>query len=565
MLYPKSNFKRDVYNLNGIWNMKFVDDDYKPVDYAIDCIPMAVPASYNDIVTKIEQKKYSGKVLFERDFSIPLREDKIYRLRIGATSHKCEVYLNGEKIGDGINGFYPIDLPINRFCEFYRLTVIIDNRLTVHTLPSGHFVNGQQEIQQDFYNFCGIHRDVLVYSLPEKHIEDIFINTAVDGDYKKVSVDVKGYSDNALFTVFNQEGKKVVETNKSIFYIEEPVLWNVGKPYLYKLAVRTDYDYYEETFGIRKVEVVGDKFLLNDTPVYFKGCGMHEDFFVIGKANNSAVSLRNLECLKWLGANSFRTSHYPYSEEMMDLADRYGFMVIDEAPAVGMVREKSFGEGGADHITLALHKELMKQLYERDKNHPCVVMVSVSNEPETTEEEGEKYFREVFDYTRTFWKLPLTFVDSAYSPKLRQGQIYTEENRLSQFVDVLCINKYIGWYSNHSRLEVIGEKLTEDLTAFYEKHHKPVILAEFGADTIEGLHSLPAETFSEEYQALYLLEVCKTLDKLPWCIGEHVWNFADFKTKETVHRVRGNRKGIFTKDRQPKMSAHVIKNRWENM
>ena len=57
---------------------------------------------------------------------------------------------------------------------------------------------------------------------------------------------------------------------------------------------------------------------------------MHEDFFLLGKGNCSAVNIRNFELLKWIGANSVRTSHYPYSEEFMELADKYGILVIDE-------------------------------------------------------------------------------------------------------------------------------------------------------------------------------------------------------------------------------------------
>ena len=83
-------------------------------------------------------------------------------------------------------------------------------------------------------------------------------------------------------------------------------------------------------------------------------------------------------------------------------------------------------------------------------------------------------------------------------------------------------------------------------------------------NTIEGLHSLPSETFSEEFQVEILEETCKLLDKYDYCIGEHVWNFADFKTKQGLTRVKGNRKGVFTRDRQPKMSAHFLRRRWEN-
>ena len=63
---------------------------------------------------------------------------------------------------------------------------------------------------------------------------------------------------------------------------------------------------------------------------------------------------------------------------------------------------------------------------------------------------------------------------------------------------------------------------------------------------------------------MWLMETCKKLDPLDFCIGEHVWNLADFKTKQTYTRVRGNRKGVFTKDRQPKMAAYFLKQRWEN-
>lgn len=553
MLYPQSNAKRFTTSLNGVWNFKFVGDDYKPDNAATDCRPMAVPASINELFTEMGEKKYVGKVLFEREFSLPVERDRIYRLRIGAASHKCEVYLNGKKIGEGINGFYPVDLPLDDLKEFNRLSVIIDNRLTPHTFPNGRMIDGKQRIKHDFYNFTGIHRDVIVYSLPKKHIDDIIIRTVVDGDYKKVSVEVRGEVENLNFKVYDKNGVKVADTDKNVFTIDNPYIWGIGEPNLYKLAVATDTDYYEETFGIRKVEVKDGKFLLNDNPVYFKGFGMHEDFYVIGKANNTAVSIRNFECLKWIGANSFRTSHYPYSEEVMSLADRYGFLVIDEAPAAGMVLwDKCFGEGAADDESLALHKELMKQLYERDKNHPCVVMVSVANEPGVKEKESEKYFEEVFAYTRKFWEVPVTFVDTWHA----------DTSYAAQFSDVICVNRYLGWYTDHSELEVIDGQLTKDLTDFYDKYKKPVILSEFGADTIEGLHTLPYESFSEEFQAAYLAENCKTLDKLDFCIGEHVWNFADFKTHETPDRVRGNRKGVFTKDRQPKLAAYFLRKRW---
>lgn len=95
-------------------------------------------------------------------------------------------------------------------------------------------------------------------------------------------------------------------------------------------------DTYTEEFGIRSVQVTNGKFLINNKPFYFKGFGKHEDSYVNGRGLNEAVNIKDFNLMKWIGANSFRTSHYPYSEEIMRLADREGIVVIDEVPAVGL-------------------------------------------------------------------------------------------------------------------------------------------------------------------------------------------------------------------------------------
>ena len=557
MLYPRSNKYRELFSLNGIWKFKPVSDDFIPVNESADCQLIPVPASFNEIVTDKNIKNHEGKFLYETTFSFPVNQNKLYRLRIGATSHKCEVYLNGEKIGTGINGYYPIDLALENLLEVNRLSVVIDNRLTFQCMPVGRFVNGKQVINHDFYNFTGIHRDVLIYSLPQNHIKDIVINTVVDNDYEKISVSVETTCKEVHYTVLNAEKQVVAQGESGDIIVKNPNLWSPESPYLYTLIVETECDKYEERFGIRKVQVTSDAFLLNDKPVYFKGFGLHEDFILSGKGNNSAVNIRNFELLKWTNANSFRTSHYPYSEEIMDLADEYGILVIDEVPAVCMKwwEGYNFGEDRVDEQTKVLHKELIKQLIERDKNHPSVVMYSLMNEPESAEEKAREYSLDVFDYTRKLTNLPLTFANCAYF-----GQC-----KCSDIPDVICINRYYGWYDYHANIDCISEHLGKEIADFHNTYNKPVFLTEFGADTIEGLHSLPSETFSEEFQLEILEETCNTLDKLPYCIGEHVWHLADFKTKQGLTRIRGNRKGVFTRDRQPKMSAHFLRRRWRDL
>ena len=98
----------------------------------------------------------------------------------------------------------------------------------------------------------------------------------------------------------------------------------------------------KKSFGVRKVEVKSGKFLINGEPFYFKGFGKHEDTYVNGRGLNEAYNVLDINLMKEMGANSFRTSHYPYSEEMMRLCDREGIVVIDETPAVGLVPRFGF-------------------------------------------------------------------------------------------------------------------------------------------------------------------------------------------------------------------------------
>ena len=95
-------------------------------------------------------------------------------------------------------------------------------------------------------------------------------------------------------------------------------------------------DVYPQPFGVRTVAVDGHRFLINGEPFYFTGFGKHEDFAVHGRGHDPAVMVHDFALLEWIGANSFRTSHYPYDEAVLDYADRHGVVVIDETAAVGL-------------------------------------------------------------------------------------------------------------------------------------------------------------------------------------------------------------------------------------
>lgn len=618
MLYPIENKVREVKNLCGIWNFK-VDEknvglEEKWYESPLkNCIPMAVPSSYNDLFTDEKVKEHVGYVWYEKAFIIPdsWKEKRIV-LRFGSATHHAYVFVDGRQVAYHKGGFLPFEADITELIEKsnlenHRLTVALSNVLDWTCIPCGEVITKEgegypedfhfQETYFDFYNYSGIHRPVKIYTTPKKYIEDIVIKTDVNGlkkdyskekyitinDYKKTERDVLPTAESALVKVqiqssdpikaimiLDEEGTVIsMETRFKMsagddknFYsaevkLENPTLWNPGAAYLYQLRVEGETDIYSEEFGIRKIETTDKQFLINGRPFYFKGFGRHEDSEIHGKGLDEALNIRDFNLLKWIGANSFRTSHYPYSEEHMMLADREGFVVIDEVPAVGMCfwdGQSVFGGSRVNEETLKHHCDTLREMYERDKNHPCVVMWSVANEAATHEEGAVSYFKTVIDKMRALDDTrPVTMVHTTGA----------DGDKVSQWLDVVCVNRYYAWYTDHSHLEVIGLQLKKEMSRWNEKYNKPIILSEYGADTIAGYHKLPAVAFTEEFQCDYLNEYHKVFDQLEFMIGEHVWAYCDFQTKQGLNRVDGNKKGVFTRNRQPKMAAYCLRDRWK--
>ncbi len=306
--------------------------------------------------------------------------------------------------------------------------------------------------------------------------------------------------------------------------------------------------------------------MINDEPFYFRGFGMHEDLNVHGKGHDDVAMVHDFELLSWVGANSFRTSHYPYAEEVLDLADRLGLVVIDETAAVGL----NLGIGGGMFLggprttfsdetigpaTQEVHRRAIEELVARDKNHPSVVLWSIANEPESHSDASRAYFEPLFTVTRQADpSRPVGFVNVMLAPP--------DRCLVTDLADVVMINRYYGWYVGPGDLAAAGRALEGELRAWADRHDKPIIVTEYGADAMPGLHTLEPVVWSEEYQAALLDTYHEVFDRVDAVVGEHVWNFADFATAPSFMRVEGNKKGVFTRDRRPKAAAHHLRRRW---
>ena len=588
MLYPIMNETRTLLDLNGIWKFLRAEPGYHhdPSKPLVTKEVMAVPGSYNDQGALDAIRFHIGDVWYEREFILPdsLLAERLV-LRFGSVTHEAEVFLNGSLLVSHKGGFTPFEAEISPLLRpgKNRLSLRVCNILDYTTLPVGIYTEQYDEATGrsllkntpnfDFFNYAGIHRPVKIYSTPQSYISDLILPFEVEGTAAVIHPRVKtgGAFDEVTLTVLDEAEEIVVAAQAADkdLVIEEFRAWEPMAPYHYTIRAegwiggnRTDI--YEERLGIRTVEVRSGQFLINGRPFYFKGFGKHEDTPISGRGIHEAANVLDLNLFRWIGANSFRTSHYPYSEEMMRLADDQGIVVIDEVPAVGifvgfstMFTNTEPKNTFTATDTAEAHYLALRELVDRDKNLACVVLWSVANEPASFEEGAREYFEPLADFVRD------------YDPQHRPATIVLIQNSVPSntltcdCADVICLNRYYGWYSSMADLEgaeAIFRKELEEWRRLYPD--KPILLTEFGADTVAGEHSLSASAFTEEYQVRYYEMSCRVLDDFPQVAGEQVWNFADFETAPSPMRVNGNKKGIFTRTRQPKMAAHFLKQRW---
>jgi beta-glucuronidase len=585
MLYPRESESREIKDLSGIWSFK-LDKESKGYEKRwykkelTNTIMMPVPASYNDITQKKEIRDHIGDVWYEKTFFIPYSwQNKRIVMRVDSATHFATMWVNGEKTIEHKGGYLPFEVDISELIKYgveNRVTIAVNNILDWTTLPPGEIKTFDdpkhpegyrvQEYYHDFLNYAGIHRPVKLYTTPKAYIDNIKVVTNIEDNQGIISYDIDVSDDSNLVEVnlIDEEKNRIIsEIGKSgRLVIEEANFWAPGKPYLYSLEVKLksdskDIDIYRLPVGIRTVEVTNKDILINGDPFYFKGFGKHEDANIRGKGLDQVINVKDFNLLEWIGANSFRTSHYPYSEEIMNLADEKGILVIDESTAVGLnlwdKSKKVFCAERAGEEILAHHLKVMEELIERDKNHPSVVMWSVANEANTYEEAALPYFQKIVDKTRELDPTrPVTIVQSSLP----------DECKVAQLFDVICVNRYYSWYEDPGHLELIEGQVEWELRGWHDNFNKPVIMAEYGADAISGFHQDPPVMFTEEYQYELLKHYHNVFDKLDFIIGEHIWNFADFATKQGVKRILGNRKGIFTRERQPKKAAYLLKKRW---
>uniref|UniRef100_A0A4W5N7L1 Glucuronidase beta n=1 Tax=Hucho hucho TaxID=62062 RepID=A0A4W5N7L1_9TELE len=539
MLFPRESSSREMKELNGLWNFRadashngtlgFEQAWYKRrLAETGPVIDMPVPASYNDITQDPRLRDFIGWVWYDREVLVPSRwvsdEGTRVVLRVGSAHYYSVVWVNGIKMTEHEGGHLPFEAEIGDVLRkdpgvACRITIAVNNTLTLQTLPPGtiqhiddptRYPAGYvvQNTNFDFFNYAGLHRPVLLYTTPKVYVDDITVLTTFADNIGLVSyqVSVLGSPNSTLkVTLSDKDGHSVASsagpsgvlkvTDVSLWW---PYLMHESPGYLYSMEVHMTTgsegsvceDVYALPVGIRTVQVTNTQFLINSKPFYFHGVNKHEDADIRGKGLDWPLIVKDFNLLKWLGANSFRTSHYPYAEEILQMADRHGIVVIDECPGVGIKDIRSFGNASLSH-----HLAVMDELVRRDKNHASVVMWSVANEPASEMPPAGLYFKTLIAHTKSLdVSRPVTFITASNFARDKGVRLH-------------CVSL---WHHEEGNLSVL---LKQHLKSSQEVKHSGKL------------------TF---YLSLFA----------------------------AVTRVVGNKKGIFSRQRQPKAGAFLLRERY---
>jgi beta-glucuronidase len=599
MLKPQANAQRELLSLDGLWSFALETNDIETEQAWTrnlpSCLQIPVPSSYNDIFLDKKIHDHVGWVYYQRKAIVPRgwAQGRVF-LRVDAATHRGRVYVNDEFVTEHVGGYTPFEADITSLVgagAVFQLTIAVSNELSNETIPPGRVEvlpdgTRKQHYQHDFYNYAGLARSVWLYSVSDTFVQDTVVTTDISEDASIGWVTYSVATNRPIrggatveIALLDEEDNAVANGSgaQGTLCIPSPRLWEPGSAYLYQLGVSLldgdgqIIDAYNLPIGIRKVEVRGSQFLINNRPFYFKGFGKHEDTTIRGKGLDPVYMVHDFQLMKWTGANSFRTAHYPYAEDVLEYADRHGIVVINETAAVGLNLAMvaglyggnvppTFSPEAINDKTREAHEQAIRELIQRDKNHACVVMWIIANEPASSEQGAREYFEPLVSLARQMDPTrPISYANFMFCTH--------ETDRITSLFDVICLNRYYGWYKHTGDLESAEEALEKDLTAWAAAYHqKPIIISEYGADAQAGLHAVGDNVpWSEEYQVRFLDMYHRVHDRVDAVVGEHVWNFADFQTSLQVFRVDGNKKGVFTRDRRPKAAAFALRERWTGL
>ena len=414
------------------------DNTQYPWEGREDIRPGEIPEYFNPVASYV---KY---------FSVPerMKGKRIFVSFQGAESGLA-VWLNGVFIGYSEDSFTPSDFELTGYLKEGQ------NKLAVQVFK---WTAGSWCEDQDFYRFSGLYRDVFLYTVPNVHIRDLRIRAIPDETLQKAELEIVSCTwgeGKARFVlsrhgkVFVDEEKELNRENRFVWEVDHPALWSAEVPNLYDLMITVTgkdgavTELIPEKVGFRRFEMKDHMMTLNGKRIVFKGVNRH-DFSSVGGRHVSEEELRkDLTVMKQNNINAIRTSHYPNGSLLYRLCDEYGLYLIDET---NMETHGSWdtvrADGDDDYIVpndrpewLPLLLDRENSMYQRDKNHPSILIWSCGNESYGGKDiyEMSQFFRKE-DPTRLV-HYEGVFNDRRYNDTSdMESQMYTPVEKIKEFL-----------------------------------------------------------------------------------------------------------------------------------
>lgn len=521
-------------------------DKTELIEYDFDLSPaLWVPGDWNSQDDKLFY--YEGTIWYRRLFEYQAKPGNRVFVHFGAVNYEADVYLNGHKLGKHTGGFTPFHFEITGLLKAGKnsLIVKVDNKRKREGVPT---------LNTDWFNYGGITRDVSIVELPETFIGDYFIqlqkgnnrliagHVILNGSKKDqpVTIEIPELQVKATFQT-NEMGKCVFQIP-----VKKITLWSPENPKLYAVTISTNGESVTEKIGFRTIAVQGTEILLNGKPVFLRGISIHEENPMRGGRAYSIEDARLL--LGWakeLGCNYVRLAHYPHSEYMARIADEMGILVWEEIPVYWTILWDN-------PATFQNAKNQLTELINRDKNRSSVIIWSMANETPVSESRNN-FLKNLTDQARMLdsTRLISAAMEVHRNPEKPYDRIV--EDPFAAYTDIVNFNQYVGWYD--------GLPPDCDKVNWIISYNKPVMISEFGADALQGLHGDALTRWTEEYQEDLYRRTLAMLSKIPQFRGVSPWILCDFRSPRRhlpVIQDGWNRKGLIGQNGTKKKAFYVL-------
>ena len=400
---------------------------------------------YETILPGDIPQKFNPVASYVKYFNIPeTMKDKPLYISFQGVESGMALWLNGEFVGYSEDSFSPSEFELTSYVRTG------ENKLAVQVFK---WTSGSWCEDQDFFRFSGIFRDVYLYTIPEVHIRDLKIKTLLRDDYTKsdLSITTKVTSKGNVEYYLLDSNEVIVsgtdslsETTDLHIDIENPKLWSAEQPYLYDLLllVKNDNGICQEVIcekvGFRSFELKDGIMCINGKRIVFKGVNRHEFSSITGRCVSEEEMLCDIVNMKQNNINAIRTSHYPNNSRLYQLCDKYGLYVVDET------NMETHGSWKSPETLVPSNRmewqplllDRVKSIYQRDKNHPSILVWSCGNESH-----GGKVIYEMSQLFRSLDDTRLVHYEGVYIDRTyndtsdMESQMYAPAKNIKEFLE----------------------------------------------------------------------------------------------------------------------------------